>query len=227
MIEFQNVTLQYHYEQYSLFEGLSFTLLDGLNTVLCDVQSGKTSLCKLILGEEKPNCGKIIVDGKDITKKDAEPISALYLPSQPTFFEGKSVLFNLQYPLRVRKKLAKNDVRVTEAAKKLGLEDLLATKVRKLTFEQKKLLALARGLTVPRETVLFDGFFDNTIERSQLDLQRVLSLFPCKMAVVFTTNAKMSCGNTVVLDGKECVFQGDSKGAQEVVAGLEWLADKI
>lgn len=228
MIEFQNVTLKYHYDEYSLFENLSFTLEEGLNTLLCDVQSGKTSLCKLLLGEVKPNGGKILVDGKDVSEKSAAPISALYLPEEPTFFQGKSVLFNLQYPLKVRKQSVQNNERLQWVVQKLRMEALLKTKVKKLTYAQKKVLALARGLIVPRDIVLFDGFFDNTIEGyPELDLENVLEMFSCKTAVVLTTKADLACGNTVVLDGRQCVFQGESQKAKAIVADLEWLADRI
>ena len=228
MIEFQNVCFKYHYEQYALFENLSFTLDKGRNTVLCDVLSGKTTLCKMLLGLLPPDSGNVIVDGKDVyfASKTFDPTDALWLPSEPTFFQNKSVLFNLQYPLRVRKQ--KNcEKKVFELAGQFGFGECLKEKVSKLSKQQKKQLAVARGLTVPRKIVLFDGFFDDTFQDANAEAEKLCALFHCETQVVFTTQPCLASGNTVVLDGKSCVFQGDCKRAQEVVSGLQWLAEKL
>lgn len=228
MIEFQNVSFQYHYEQYPLFQNVSFTLCDGLNVVLCDVMSGKTTLCKMLMGLLPPDSGKILVDGVDIYADKRHPVllgDALNLPAKPAFFSNKTVLFNLQYPLRVRKQ--KNDQLVADLAKQFGLCDVLKSKVRNLSATQQKQLALARGLTIPRKTVLFDGFFDENADDRELSLPVVTKLFQSQMQVVFTTNAQLASGNVVVIDEKTCVYQGDADGAQKTVANLQWLSDGL
>ena len=228
MIEFRDVTLRYHYDEYSLFENLSFTLPDGVNTVLCDVQSGKSSLCKMILGLLPPTCGNVLLDGVDLYNGDkgAKPqLSALYLPSQPTFFPNKTVLYNLQYPLRVRKQLAASEEKVALLAEKYNLTDGLAVKVKKLDFRQKKLLSLARGQTLQRDIVLFDSFFDDTEQDDELLSENsVLDSFNCRTKLIFTANPNHARGNTVVIENKKCAYCGDSDGARDFVAGLTWLA---
>ena len=225
MIELSNVTLRYHYEEYNLFENLSFRLQEGINTVLCDIQSGKSSLCKMILGQLPPNQGKVVVGGVDLygTKGSKYPVNALYLPASPTFFENKTVRYNLEYPLRIRKQLAQNAV-VDTLAKQFGLEDLLSVKVKKLDIRQKKLLSVARGLTVSRDIVLFDGFFDDTEPIDCLLPNNVLAHFDTGTKVIFTTNPKIAVGNTIVIDDKKCLFEGASDEAQCIVANLTWLA---
>ncbi len=226
MIEFQNVSFKYHYEQYALFENLSFTLNDGTNTVLCDVMSGKSTLCKMILGLVKPDSGKIVVDGKDIgSNKKFDAVDALLLPSKPAFFQNRTVGYNLQYPLKVRKQ--KIDVeKLHQLACKFGLLEFWNKKVGTLSPVLQKKLAIVRGLTVPRKIVLFDGFFDDTMDDC-LSMEEVLCLFDCKMQVVFTTNPSQAVGSTVVLDGKTCVFQGEAEEAQNVVKNLQWLSEKL
>lgn len=230
MIEFQNVTLRYHYEAYNLFENLSFCLPEGVNTLLCDMQSGKSSICKMLLSQLPPNSGKVFVDGVDLYnfEKGKQPLAnALYLPAVPTFFENKTVQYNLEYPLRVRKQLAQNASKVAELAEKFGLQNLLSLKVKKLNFRQKKILSLARGLTVERDIVLFDGFFDDTESDGILSRDSVLAAFPCKTKVIFTTDVSLAMGNTIVIDDKKCAFCGTSDEAAEFVANLTWLARRI
>lgn len=232
MIEFDAVTLKYHYEQYPLFEQLSFSLNGRENTVLCDIQSGKSSLCKMIMGLLPPNEGKVSIDGKSVydgnlkSAKCAPPFDILYLPEMPAFFENRSVDFNLRYPLKVRK--ISDEAVVQKLACDFDLESLLKTKVKELTKRQKKLLALARGASVCRDIVLFDGFFDDTcLDDNLLNPQSVKNIFNSKMQVFFTAKPELAFGNTVVLDGGKCVFCGDKEGAAECVKKLEWLAYKL
>lgn len=227
MIEFKNVTLRYHYEQYNLFENLSFTLTEGVNTILCDIQSGKSSLCKMILGEVCPNEGQVIVNGVNLFANGKPPIiNALYLPANPTFFENKTVRYNLEYPLRVRKQLSQNADKVVALAEEYGIETLLLTKVNKLDARQKKLLALARGRVISRDIVLLDGFLDDTENTGVLSRESILGAFQCKTVVILTAKPSLAVGHTVVIDDKKCVYSGESDGAQEVIKSLMWLATR-
>ena len=228
-VEFNNVTYRYHYDDFDVLSGATFTLGDGVNTVLCDIQSGKGTICKLILGNLAPTSGQVLVNGQDATKLVKNQMDALYLTAQPSFFENRSVRYNLEYPLRVRKTLKQSGERLTELIEEFGLTELLNKKVKTLSLQQKLLLSLARGLTVRRQLVLLDGFFDDTNAINgceALSITNVLAKFPCT-TVLLTTRAHQAIGHTVVLDGGTCVYEGDAKSAQEVVANLGWLADKI
>jgi len=228
-IDFDAVTLRYHYDDYDVLCGAAFELNEGTNTVLCDVQSGKSTICKLILGNLAPTQGRVLLDGRDACKMPKSQINALYLTDKPTFFQNRSVLYNLQYPSRVRKILKQNGENVARLAEEFGLTAVLDSKVKSLSFEQKLALSLARGLSVKRDVVLFDGFFDDTnlVQTCpELSLQNVLPKFDCTV-VLLTVRAELATGNTVVLDGGKCVYRGDPETARQVVADLEWLAAKI
>ncbi|MCM1289419.1 MAG: ATP-binding cassette domain-containing protein [Corallococcus sp.] len=228
-IEFDNVTLRYHYDDYDVLCGASFTLSDDVNTILCDVQSGKGTICKLILGNLVPTQGRVLLDGRETRNLSKQSINALYLSLEPAFFENKTVLYNLQYPLRVRKSLKENAKTVLHLAEEFGLADFLGKKVKSLSFEQKLKLSLARGLTVKRDLVLLDGFFDdNNLERNypELSLINVLPKFEGTVAVL-SVRPEIAVGRTVVMDGGACVYEGDADGARQKVTNLGWLASKI
>lgn len=221
MIEFNNVHLKYHYDEFELLKGVTFTLQDGLNTVLCDWQSGKTSICRLLIADIKPTDGNILVDGQNINGISGANLDILYLPSNPIFFEGRSVLHNVAYPLAVRK--VARQVRqgiAAEMCERFGITDF-KQKIRKLSAETRKKAALARALTVARKYVLWDDFFDS-VEQAE----SCLSLFPDSVNIIFTSDASLAMGNTVVLDGGETVFQGDAEQAQQFASGLEWLGKR-
>lgn len=228
MIEFMGVALRYHYDEFELLKGVDFTLREGVNTVIADTQSGKSSICKLLCKEVAASSGEITVDGLKISSITSADLGILYLPSAPVFFENRSVAFNVEYPLKVRK-IAKNErrKRVEQVAEALKI-DFLDAKVKKLTAEQRKLTALARGLTVKRKIVLFDDFFEVEDGKNPLDsVENVLKLFDGAICVILTSDKRLARGNTVVLDGGVTVFEGDAEAAKSVVDGLHWLYGSI
>ena len=227
MIIFDNVTLRYHYDDFDLLKGASFTLADGVNTVLADVQSGKSSICKLLTKDVAPTSGRITVDGQDIASITNSNLDILYLPTNPAFFENRSVQYNIEYPLRVRK-YPKNEriERAIKAANELGIDELDA-KVKSLPPEKRKLVALARGLTVKRKTVLFDDFFafDGSSE-CLAEMDNILQRFQGATCVILISDARLATGNTVVLDGGVAVYQGHADGARKIVGEMDWLVTK-
>ncbi len=205
MIVFDNVTYRYHYEQFELFKHLSFTLHDGVNTILCGEQGGKSSICKLLCNQIAPQSGKITVN--NIQCNATQDNGVLWLPKQPVFFDNRSVLFNVAYPLKVRKVIQiQRDVIAKQLAEQFGLP--FDVKVKKLTDEQKRNLALARGLAVERNVVLFDDFVQNAQQ-----LNEYLQLFPNAIKVVLTSRTDLATGHTVVIDCGECIYEGDSATA--------------
>lgn len=223
MIEFTNVVLRYPYDDFDVLKGVSFSLVEGVNTVVCDIQSGKSSLCNLLCGEVKPTSGSIYFDGKDIygiTNKDR---GILYLSSDPTLFLHKTVRQNAEYPLVVRKTEKSQRLSIAEQAMQtVGIADLANVKAKKLDEKQKVAVMLARGLTVGRKVVLFDGIFDF----GNSDVTQTLNLFDSPVKVIFTAKKDLLMGNVVVLDGGKCVYQGDADGAKTVLDGLTFLSEK-
>ena len=231
MIVFDNVVLRYPYDEVDVLKGVSFTLQQGLNTVLADAQSGKSSICKLLVKDVSATSGQIFVDGQPISSITNSNLDILYLPSNPTFFERRSVQYNLEYPLIVRKiRKDERHKRAISVAQQFGLD--VGVKARSLTVAQRRTLALARGLTVTRKVVLFDGFFDSCLDNGAPDFQyinSVLQQFDMERTtcVILTSNKAIAMGNTVVLDGGKVVFCGDAAAAQQQVDSLHWLVNVI
>lgn len=222
MIEFKHVGLCYHYDDYAVLKDLNFTLVDGINTILCDSQSGKTSVCKLLTKQFAPTSGQITVDGEDILSITNQGLGILYMTANPTFFENRSVRYNVTYPLKVRKSpKTEQSKRFDEVASLTGISDS-DIKIKKLSDVERKRIAVARGLTVKRKVVLLDDFCDNVEE-----LEEVVRLFDDATIVILTSDVKLVCGNAIVLDGGVSVYQGDVDGAIKQRQNLSWIVDML
>lgn len=226
MIVFDDVTLRYHYDEFDILKGASFTLVDGVNTVLADAQSGKSSICKLLLKDVAPTSGRICIDGVDICGISNSNLHILYLPRNPLFFERRSVQYNLGYPLSVRK-VGKRERRARASVLAAQFDLPLDVKACKLSLQQRRFLAIARGLTVKRQIALFDSFFDG----ETLDFQYINSVLQHFSAVsstlvIFTSDPQLAIGHTVVLDGGTTVFEGDAELAKQRVSELYWLSQQ-
>ncbi len=214
MIVFDKVTYCYHYEDFDLFKQLSFTLDEEVNTILCGEQGGKSSICKLLCNEISPKSGNVTIFGIQCNANKDNGV--LWLPKEPTFFENRTTLFNVAYPLQVRK-VAKlqREIIANQLLEQFDLPSNV--KVKKLSAEQKRNLAIARGLSVERKVVLLDD-----VAQDKQQLQHILELFPDAVKVILTSKYSLATGHTVVIDCGECVFEGQPEEAivkaQEIVS---------
>ncbi|MEZ0346349.1 MAG: ABC transporter ATP-binding protein [Infirmifilum sp.] len=119
--------------------------------------SGKTTLLRILALLEKPDRGKIIYDGREISGIDKDYRRSLaYVPQRPVVLTA-SVYNNIYIPLRARGLSA---AEASERAKRLlaltGLARLSKTPAQKLSGGQKQLLALARALALEPKILILD-----------------------------------------------------------------------
>ncbi len=230
-IAFCDVAYKFHYADYPVLDGTTFVLDEPINTLCADKQSGKSTVCRLLVGDLKAQRGSITLDDLPLDCITPSQRGILYLSSECPVFKHKTVAANVEYPLAVRNiPRGERTKTVLDALDKVGALSLAKVKAGKLTAEQLRLVVLARGLTVPRKTVLFDDFFvcerHAQTEFDSFDVNRVLQLFPSATKVILTSDTRLFVGKTVVLDGGKCIFEGDVDGAKAEVLQLPWLANK-
>ncbi len=221
MIKLQNVSFTYPYADFPLFEDLSFELPEGVSAVVCNCLSGKTTLCKLLLGLLKPQQGRVKISKDKNNGCSTDETGILYLPKLSLVLPRRTVLKNLAYPLLVRKvKRAEAFKHAEEVAKEFGLQNILQTKAKKLTAKQQQTLALARGKMRCVDIVLDDGFTDC----GNYSVSDLAKLFPtAKHIVTLSNNINPTCSYVVVIDGKKEVYAGNVHKAQDVLQQLNWI----
>lgn len=119
---------------------------------------GKTTLLNIISGLVKPSQGKVLFDGKDVTKLPTEARNIAQVFQFPVIYDTMTVGENLAFPLKNRGwKQADIDKRVSQIAEILELTGDLKHRASGLTADAKQKISLGRGLVRPDvAAVLFD-----------------------------------------------------------------------
>lgn len=127
---------------------------------------GKSLLIKTIVGALKPERGKIIIDGKDVTKLPPEKREIGYVPQNYAIFKHMTVFENIAYGLKVRK--VKDLSKVYEISEMLGIKHLLNRKAKNLSGGEAQRVALARALVIEPKVLLLDEPLSNLDPETKL-----------------------------------------------------------
>jgi glycerol transport system ATP-binding protein len=108
---------------------------------------GKSTLLGIMSGLVKPSHGRVLIDGVDVTNKDARARNVAQVFQFPVVYDTMTVYDNLAFPLRNRGQ-AESVVRsrVQRVAELLELREDLSRKASGLSGELKQRISLGRGL---------------------------------------------------------------------------------
>ncbi len=119
---------------------------------------GKTTLLNIISGLITPSEGRVLFDGKDVTRLPTEQRNIAQVFQFPVIYDTMTVAGNLAFPLKnrgVERGAIKS--RVAEIAALLGLTQDLPRRARGITAEAKQKVSLGRGLVrADVAAILFD-----------------------------------------------------------------------
>lgn len=124
---------------------------------------GKSVLLKHIIGLIKPDRGRILVDGVDITTlndKDLNEIRKKFgmLFQEAALFDSMTVGDNVAFPLREHTRMKENEIRevVADRLRAVGLSGVEAKMPSELSGGMRKRVGLARAIAMRPQIVLFD-----------------------------------------------------------------------
>lgn len=139
--------------------------------------SGKTTLLRIIAGLEFPDSGSIFLNGREAHQ---EPISQRHVGfvfQHYALFKHMTVMENVAFGLRVRKKdrkLTEQQIidKVMELLKLIHMEHLAARYPDQLSGGQRQRVALARVLAIEPRLLLLDEPFGSLDAKVRKDLRR-------------------------------------------------------
>ncbi|WP_231334219.1 ABC transporter ATP-binding protein [Actinomadura graeca] len=167
----------------------SVTAVDGISldvgegeflSLLGSSGSGKSTTLMMLAGFERPDAGRILLDGRDIGDVPANKRNLGMVFQSYALFPHMSVLENVAYPLQMRKVRAKEiraKVRSVLDLVRLPFEQFGERRPAQLSGGQQQRVALARALVYEPRVLLMDeplGALDKQLRSEmQLEIKRI------------------------------------------------------
>ena len=161
--EFRNVSKSF--DDNAVLKDVSFFVNQGETAVIMGRSGvGKSVSLKLLLGFLKPDEGKIIVAGQDVTDWNEKQFSEIRRRVTMVFqsgalFDSLTVSENVAFPLETRGEKgeqSKIDAKVDELLKELEVTDFAGNLPADLSTGAKRSVAIARALAEDPDAILYD-----------------------------------------------------------------------
>jgi len=164
-VELRNVT--FGYGERTILRGLSLTVPRGKVTAIMGASGGgKTTVLRLIGGQQRAQQGQVLVDGQDVGRMDAAQLYAARRRMGMLFqfgalFTDMSVLDNVAFPLREHTDLPEELIRdivlmKLDAVGLRGARDLMPSQI---SGGMARRVALARAIALDPELIMYDEPF--------------------------------------------------------------------
>lgn len=182
--------------------------------------AGKTTCFYIVVGLVKPDAGRVLLDGRDITQHPMHARARLgvgYLPQEASVFRKLTVEDNIRSILQYRADLDKRDYRdILESL----LEELQITHIRdsagmSLSGGERRRVEIARALAANPSFILLDEPFAGVDPISVLDIQRIIKHLQQRGIGVLITDHNVRetlgiCERAYILSGGVVIAQGDA-----------------
>lgn len=162
-IVFEDVAISFG--ENNVLRGISFRLARGETKVLFGVAgSGKSLILKMVLGLIRPDSGRIIVLGQDVTQMQEKELFQLrgkigMVFQESALFDSLSVKENVAYRLTEEHGIYDDEIdrRVREVLRFVELERTLDLDPAELSGGMRRRVAIARALITQPELLLYDS----------------------------------------------------------------------
>jgi putative ABC transport system ATP-binding protein len=164
VIEVSSLTKTYGKKNsaFKALDDVNFTIPDGASVAIVGKSgSGKSTLMHAMSGLDRPETGKVVIDGVDIltlknkavdrfrSEKIGFIFQSFFVQANETSFDNVSLPLEISdVSVRTRKK------QVESALQTVGLEDKIRQKAKNLSGGQKQRLAIARAI-VNKPSIIF------------------------------------------------------------------------
>ena len=153
-----------------------------LVTLLGPSGCGKTTALRCITGGLRPDAGRVVIDGRDITDLPTHKRNIGLVFQNFALFPHLSVLDNVGYPLRVRGvDRDERRKRSLDSLALVGLKGLGDRYPRELSGGQQQRVGLARAIVYQPTVLLFDEPLSNLDARLRLEMRAEIASLKARL----------------------------------------------
>jgi sulfate transport system ATP-binding protein len=144
----------------------------SLTALLGPSGSGKSTLLRVIAGLERPDDGRVVIDGDDVTGRAPQERGVGFVFQHYAAFKHMTVYDNVAFGLKVRKRpKAEIQARVAQLLELVQLDGLARRYPAQLSGGQRQRMGLARALAVDPAVLLLDEPFGALDARVRAELR--------------------------------------------------------
>ncbi|MGA1398865.1 MAG: ABC transporter ATP-binding protein [Phycisphaerales bacterium] len=171
---------------------------------------GKTTLLRMLAGFIRPDEGRILFNGRDVSRVPPEKRGTAMVFQSYALWPHLSVFENVAFGLKVRK-LGRDEIaaKVDKALRGVRMEALAARKPTELSGGQQQRVALARAMVVEPQVLLLDEPLSNLDAKLRLEMRTEIRAICAAsgLTAVYVTHDQeealsMADGMVVLRDGK-------------------------
>ena len=163
MAQVEIVGVEKTFGHLNIIQGVDIDIADGEFTVLVGPSGcGKSTLLRMIAGLESISAGEIRIGGRRVNETPPKDRDIAMVFQNYALYPSKTVAANIGFPLRMRGQ-GKAEIarKVEEAARILGLTELLGRYPRQLSGGQRQRVAMGRAIVRDPQVFLFDEPLSN------------------------------------------------------------------
>ena len=171
---------------------VSFSVEKGkLVTFVGPSGCGKTTLLRVVSGFAEPECGAVILDGQDVTRKSPNTRDTAMVFQNYALFPHMTVANNIAFGMRIRKRpKVEIDKEVPRLLSLVKLEGLGERKPHELSGGQQQRVALARALSLNPKILLLDEPLSNLDANLRLNMREEVRRLQRRLGltIIFVTH---------------------------------------
>ena len=187
-------------------------------TLLGPSGCGKTTTLRMIAGFEKPDAGRVLFGGEDVTHMPANQRNIGFVFQNYALFPHLSVHENVAYGLEMRS-LALGDIatRVADVLALVGLAGYEHQFSSQLSGGEQQRVALARAIVIRPRVLLFDEPLSNLDAKLRVQMREEIRELQRRLGIttIYVTHdqeeAMAVSDRIVVMDGGSVVAQGSAE----------------